>query len=143
MVVEQTPHAGPGLWIRIQHRFGPRLPEWMLATIAAGWGAIMLLPADTFSLPSYAGFRQLFGSELALGLTMLFVGLACIVGLIINGARKHAQCPRPRRHHWRLGHLLSGVRSGGAHQHLSRCPRRRREQCRSLTCLGCQFGRKS
>jgi hypothetical protein len=86
--MNDIPHAGPGLWIRIQHRFGPRLTEWMLAAIAAGWGAIMLLPADTFSLPSYAGFRQLFGSELALGLTMLFVGLACIVGLIINGARR-------------------------------------------------------
>lgn len=83
-----APAGGGGVWIRIQHRFGPRLPEWMLAAMAAGWGLIMLLPADTFAQPSYAGFRQVFGSEVTLGAAMLLVGIACIVGLIINGARK-------------------------------------------------------
>lgn len=81
-------YIGPSLWVRVQHRFGPRLTEWMLATIAAGWGAVMLLPARTFDLPSYRGFRMIFGSEEGLGLIMLFVGLVCIGGLIVNGARK-------------------------------------------------------
>ena len=82
------PYLGPGVWIRIQHRFGPRMTEWMLATIAAGWGAIMLLPARTFDMPAYRGFRVIFGSEEGLGWVMLVVGIVCIAGLVINGARK-------------------------------------------------------
>ncbi|MCZ4501020.1 MAG: hypothetical protein JWQ74_3575 [Marmoricola sp.] len=81
-------YRGTGVWIRIQHRFGPRMTEWMLAAIAAGWGVIMLLPARTFDQPSYRGFRVIFGSEGGIGAVMLLVGLACIGGLIVNGARK-------------------------------------------------------
>ncbi len=86
--MNQERYVGMSVWVRVQHRFGPRLPEWMLATIAAGWGGVMLLPARTFDQPSYQGFRALFGSEEGLGALMLLVGLICIGGLIVNGARK-------------------------------------------------------
>ncbi|PYE23003.1 hypothetical protein C8J32_1085 [Rhizobium sp. PP-CC-3A-592] len=28
-------YTGPGIWIRIQHRFGPRMMEWFLAAHTA------------------------------------------------------------------------------------------------------------
>lgn len=84
-----TQQAGsPGLWIRIQHRFGPRMTEWMLAGITALWGVVLLLPGDTFDQPTWAGFRAIFISEYWLGSIMVFLGLLRIGGLIVNGARK-------------------------------------------------------
>lgn len=80
--------AGVGLWVRVRHRFGPRLTEWIWATIMVGVGIIFLLPSDTFALPSYAGFRQLFGAEEGIGTVMLFLGVLRLIGLIVNGARK-------------------------------------------------------
>jgi len=79
---------GPGLWIRIQHRFGPRMTEWALALITALWGAVLLLPEHVFDQPAWAGFRLIFGSENALGAVMLVLGVSRIAGLIVNGARK-------------------------------------------------------
>jgi hypothetical protein len=35
-------YAGPGVWSRIQHRFGPRMMEWFLAGHTAFWGAVLL-----------------------------------------------------------------------------------------------------
>jgi len=80
--------AGPGLWIRIQHRFGPRMTEWMLAAITAVWGVVLLLPGHTFDQPTWAGFKAIFQDEDMLGQLMLLLGVVRIVGLIINGARK-------------------------------------------------------
>lgn len=76
------------IWIRIRHRFGPRMTEWMLATITALWGAVLLLPPATFDGPAFEVFRAIFGSENLLGTLMLFFGMVRIVGLFINGARK-------------------------------------------------------
>lgn len=81
-------YIGPGIWIRIQHRFGARMPEWMLAAITALWGAVLFLPTDTFAQPAWAGFREIFISENFLGSIMVFLGLLRIGGLIVNGARK-------------------------------------------------------
>ncbi|WFS02754.1 hypothetical protein [Rhizobium tumorigenes] len=81
-------HAGPGMWIRIQHRFGARFPEWQLAVITALWGLVLLLPGETFDQPTWAGFRAVFGNEGNLGAIMIFLGLLRIAGLIVNGARK-------------------------------------------------------
>lgn len=88
MLYHQPSQAGPGLWIRIQHRFGPRMTEWMLAAITAGWGAVLLLPAQTFDQPTWAGFRAVFGSEWTLGAVMFLLGMTRIGGLVVNGARK-------------------------------------------------------
>ena len=80
--------AGPGLWIRIQHRFGPRMTEWMLATITAVWGVVLLLPGHTFDQPAWTGFKAIFQDEVMLGQLMVLLGVVRIIGLIINGARK-------------------------------------------------------
>lgn len=80
--------TGPGLWIRIRRRFGPRLSEWMFSAITIGWGLIMLWPGDTFELAAYAGFKALFGSDTNVGALMFVLGLARLGGLIVNGARK-------------------------------------------------------
>ncbi len=75
--------------VRIKHRFGPRMTEWVLALHTALWGAVLLLPAQTFDAASFDGFRRIFGSEEVLGSVMLFLGVLRIGGLIVNGARKN------------------------------------------------------
>lgn len=83
------PQPSTGIWIRIRHRFGPRMTEWMLAAITALWGAVLLLPADTFDGPAYSFMRAIFfGREDLLGAIMLALGMIRIGGLIVNGARR-------------------------------------------------------
>lgn len=82
----REPHAA--LWVRLRHRFGPRRTEWMLAVITALWGAVLLLPAETFDGAVYSYFRALFGGEGRLGGLMLCLGLLRLGGLIVNGARR-------------------------------------------------------
>ncbi|OJF97558.1 hypothetical protein [Pararhizobium antarcticum] len=86
--MESASYTGPGMWIRIQHRFGPRMTEWIWATIMTGWGASLLLPEPVFDQPSFAFFRSYF-SEDTLGWLMVCVGLLRIIGLVINGAKKN------------------------------------------------------
>lgn len=81
-------YIGPGIWIRIQHRFGPRMMEWFMAAHMMLFGCILLLPPVTFNQPTWVTFRELFPSEDLLGWVMFWVGVLRIVGLIINGARK-------------------------------------------------------
>lgn len=81
--------SGPGLWIRIQHRFHTRMTEWLLAIITGLWGGILLLPGETFAQPAFAGFDAIFRNEVLLGLAMLALGVLRLIGLIINGARQN------------------------------------------------------
>lgn len=85
----QTGYLGPGIWIRVSHRFRTRMTEWMLAAITALWGIIVLLPGNAFDQPDFAGFRNVFGNEVLLGSGMLILGIFRIFGLIVNGARKN------------------------------------------------------
>lgn len=87
--MNQSPHAGAGLWIRIQHRFGPRMMEWWMAFHTFMFGAILAGSPDLFSQPAWAGFASWGISESALGWVMVVLGFARIAGLIINGARKN------------------------------------------------------
>lgn len=87
--MNQTPHAGPGLWIQIQHRFGPRMMEWFMAFHTAMFGLVLLTSPNLFVQPAWAGFRSIFPSEASLGWIMVILGAARIGGLIVNGARKH------------------------------------------------------
>lgn len=64
------------------------MTEWMIAFIMFLWGAILLLPAETFDGDNWAFFRAVM-SESAWGLTMMLLGFARIVGLIINGALRN------------------------------------------------------
>jgi hypothetical protein len=82
-------YRGPGIWIRIQHRFGPRMMEWFMAGHMMMFGCVLLMPTQTFNQPAWKAFRDIFQSEEILGWTMFWVGILRIVGLIINGARKN------------------------------------------------------
>lgn len=81
-------YFGPGIWIRVKHRFGPRMPEWFMAAHMIMFGYVLLLPSETFNQPAFASFRQLVPSETFLGWAMLVVGCLRIMGLVVNGARK-------------------------------------------------------
>lgn len=81
-------YRGVGMWVRIQHRFGPRMTEWFMAMHMIGFGWVLLLPTQTFNLPQFQTFRQLFPSESFLGWLMAIVGCLRIIGLVINGAKE-------------------------------------------------------
>ncbi|MBW9113168.1 hypothetical protein JNB88_05835 [Rhizobium cauense] len=100
-----TPYIGPGLWVRIQHRFGPRMMEWFLAGHTALWGYVLLMPVPLFDQPAWSTFRDIFRSEDLLGWLMVALGILRIIGLIVNGARKHVT-PRIRQVSAAIGCLI-------------------------------------
>jgi hypothetical protein len=59
--------SAPGLWIRIQHRFGPRMMEWFYAGHMVLAGYVLFLPADTFAQPAFSAFRAVVPSENLMG----------------------------------------------------------------------------
>jgi len=75
------------VYLRIRHRFGPRLSEWAIATVITLWGVVLLLPADTMEGPSWVVFRELL-PEHVWGALMISLGLLRLGGLIVNGARR-------------------------------------------------------
>lgn len=80
-------YIGPAVWVRIKHRFGARQMEWFMAAMTAAWGAVLLLPAETFTTsPGWVIFRS-FWSEEGWGIIMLLLGLVRLFGLYVNGAR--------------------------------------------------------
>lgn len=83
-----VPYAGPGIWIRIQHRFGPRMMEWFMAFHTTMWGFVLLSADSLFDQPAWWGFRDLFRDQHLLGWIMMFLGILRVAGLIVNGARK-------------------------------------------------------
>lgn len=89
MIEQSAPYAGPGVWIRIQHRFGPRMTEWFLAGHTAIWGFVVVYSDDIFGQPSWAGFRAIFGNTDLMGWIMMMLGLLRVGGLVVNGARKN------------------------------------------------------
>lgn len=106
--------TGPGLWIRIQHRFGPRMMEWFYAGHMVLAGYVLLLPADTFAQPAFSAFRSVIPSEDMMGWFMLAVGFARLVGLIVNGAKKDVT-PQIRQVSAAIGCLIwSGISYGFA-----------------------------
>lgn len=83
-----SPLAQPALWVRIQHRFGPRMMEWFYSFHMLGWGYVLLKNDSLFSQQSWSAFQQLFGTEAFLGWSMAILGMLRILGLVINGSRK-------------------------------------------------------
>ncbi len=75
------------IYVRIKHRFGPRLSEWFVATVMLLWGLVLLLPSDSLVGPSWVTLRALL-PESGWGLLMALLGLARLGGLVVNGARK-------------------------------------------------------
>ncbi|WP_320196205.1 hypothetical protein RMR10_004755 [Agrobacterium rosae] len=84
----QQGYKGTGMWVRIQHRFGPRMMEWFLAGHLMLFGYVLLLPSQTFNQPSFMAFASLVPSENFLGWLMFLVGCLRIIGLVVNGAKK-------------------------------------------------------
>lgn len=74
------------LYVRIKHRFGPRQMEWFMAAITTLWGAVLLLPTETFAAPAWQFFARLWPEE-AWGVLMFLLGIARLAGLFVNGAR--------------------------------------------------------
>lgn len=87
--MNRTPYVGPGLWVQITHRFGPRMMEWFMAFHTALFGAVLLGSPDLFDQPAWGGFRVIFPTESWLGWIMIVLGIARVGGLVVNGARKH------------------------------------------------------
>lgn len=82
-------HAGPGLWVRIQEHFGPRLSEWSMSLHTLLWGMVLLLPGvNIFGDATFRIFRAIFGSPGLLGAVLILLGSARLIGLTINGMRR-------------------------------------------------------
>jgi hypothetical protein len=86
--MEASSYTGPGIWIRITHRFGPRMMEWFSGAVTATFGVILLTGDNLFAQPSWAGFASFFGSQELFGAIMLGLGILRLVALIVNGAKK-------------------------------------------------------
>lgn len=109
-----TGYFGPAMWVRIQHRFGPRMMEWFNSGHMILFGLILLLPAETFNQPAFSAFRQLVPSEDFLGWIMLMIGCLRIIGLVVNGAREKVT-PQIRQFSAGIGCLIwSGICYGFA-----------------------------
>ena len=87
--MNRQPYIGPGLWVQITHRFGPRMMEWFMAFHTALFGMVLLSTPHLFDQPAWSGFRNIFPAESWLGWIMVILGAARIGGLVVNGARKH------------------------------------------------------
>lgn len=87
-MMEPAGYRGTGIWIRIQHRFGPRMMEWFMGFHTLMWGLVLLSVEKLFDQPAWSGFRAIFGSEAILGWLMVILGVLRLIGLVINGARK-------------------------------------------------------
>jgi len=70
------------------HQFDPRVSEWMVATQTALWGAVLLMPQDTYSTSPTFNILKLFVPENTLGTILLVLGISRLVGLFINGRRR-------------------------------------------------------
>ena len=107
-------YVGPGLWVRISERFGPRMHEWFLSGHMIMFGIVLLFPTETFNQPAFWSFRELVPSETSLGWFMLVIGCLRVVGLVINGAREKVT-PQIRQFSAAVGCLLwSGITYGFA-----------------------------
>lgn len=88
-MMEPAGYRGTGMWIRIQHRFGPRMMEWFMAFHTAMWGTVLVVADGLFDQPAWSGFRQIFRNEDFLGWIMILLGAIRLGGLVVNGARKN------------------------------------------------------
>jgi hypothetical protein len=73
--------------LRFGYSFRLRRTEWIAAVQCFIAGFVLLLPYDTFSSEAYDVVRT-WGSETMFGVLLLLVGMTCLTGLFVNGARK-------------------------------------------------------
>lgn len=113
-MIHDESFVGPGLWIRIQHRFGSRMMEWFYAGHMVLAGYVLLLPADTFTQPAFSAFRSVVPSENIMGWSILLVGFSRLIGLIVNGAKRDVT-PQTRQISAAIGCLIcAGISYGFA-----------------------------
>lgn len=74
------------IFLRIRERARERLSEWFCACNMTQFGATLYHPSSTFNSPAYEAFAW-FGEEMT-GLVIGSLGVAWIIGLIVNGARQ-------------------------------------------------------
>ncbi|NTH50468.1 hypothetical protein G6L09_05700 [Agrobacterium rhizogenes] len=99
-------YIGPGLWIRIKHRFGPRMMEWFLAAHMTIWGLVPTFNQDLFHQDAFVGFAMAVGhNEATVGAVMIGFGLLRFIALVINGARKDVT-PHIRQFSAGIGFLI-------------------------------------
>lgn len=74
--------------VRLQSHFGLRVCDWLLACLTGSVGfALLNLPPDVWNQPSLVGLRQ-FASQGAWGGTLIVLGSARLIALVINGAMR-------------------------------------------------------
>lgn len=61
--------------------------EWKTSCQSVVWGVILLLPGDTFQISTAFRIMAAIFSETTFGWIMLAIGVARIVGLIVNGSK--------------------------------------------------------
>lgn len=87
--MRELSYMGPALWIRIKHRFGPRMMEWFLAAHMTLWGLFPAMNRELFLQDAFSGFLAVVGRhEAIVGTIMIGFGLLRFIALVINGARK-------------------------------------------------------
>lgn len=65
------------------------MTEWFMGFHTTMFGVVLVGSPNLFDQPAWAGFRHAGISEAWLGWFMLLLGLARILGLVVNGARKN------------------------------------------------------
>lgn len=76
------------LYVRTKSKFGFRISEWMIALQTFTFGAVLLLPNETYNTSPVFNFLRHVVSEEVLGIFMLAIGATHLVALTINGARQ-------------------------------------------------------
>ena len=74
--------------LSIQHRYSSRKNEWKAAAQSIVWGAVLIAPGDAFATSPAFAIMGRYVTEGVMGWTMLLIGIARIIGLVINGSRK-------------------------------------------------------
>lgn len=72
-------------WRRLREAFDARVAEWLLATVLFMWGAVLLLPNNTFGSQAFAALRMM-ASEQTWAWAAIIGGSVRLFALAINGA---------------------------------------------------------
>lgn len=109
MTVMDQGYTGPGMWVQITHRFGPRMMEWFMSLHLTVFGAVLYGIDGIFDQPAWSFHRSIGISPTFLGSIFIVIGVLRFGGLIVNGARRDVT-PRIRQFSAGVGCLLwSGI----------------------------------
>lgn len=86
-MLPSPPQMEPTFSLRIQLKFRQRRTEWVAGFQCLLFGAILLMPMETFASPSFRVFSELL-PEIWWGAALVMIGAVRLGGLIVNGARR-------------------------------------------------------